>query len=66
MFQLSRRTSVALVVAASTIGSGLAVSPASASPAAPPATIAAAPQEIQPIALLIPAVQSAREAARAR
>lgn len=63
MFTFTRRTSTLLLVAAASLGSGLtAASPAQASAAGPSTTLQAA-ATVEPTALLLPAVQSAREAA---
>lgn len=62
MFSITRRASTLALLAATAIGSGLSADPASAAGASGPVTFAAA-QPGEPVALLLPAVQAAREAA---
>lgn len=59
-----RLTTFALLVAAAA-GSGLSAEAASAAtPTGPSTSLSTAPPSVQPVGLLLPAVQAAREAAR--
>lgn len=62
MFTLTRRAATIAAIAAAAVGPGLLAGPAGAHPAGP-TTLAAAGSD-QQMALLLPAVQAARESAR--